>query len=228
MTSQALDEKLKASATAVERLERNLRSKTMIVKFREESLKKFEKASKEQRSLMRDEKDDIIVSPPPPPHSPSPSPFPPLPTHSLLILYTSLFILCSFSCPLLGKCLNVLKYCSRTYEGTLYKFRSLQCCHQLLLQTQLRHEIGQLQEQLAHPDSLVRLDLDNQSLRGYNSYLEARLKTEESASKDLFQQLIQLFVSLQEDPQYGEVDHPPYLLLLKHAQLLLLNCIFYL
>ena len=46
----------------IDKMERNLRSKVMILKFRDESLKKYDRAFKERRELQDDEKDVIIVS----------------------------------------------------------------------------------------------------------------------------------------------------------------------
>lgn len=42
--------------------DRMIQSKVMILKFREEALKKYEKASKEKREMEDTEKNDVIVS----------------------------------------------------------------------------------------------------------------------------------------------------------------------
>lgn len=57
-----LQESLKKQQEVCNRKEQALRQMKMVLKFREDALRKIEKAQKEKMELSQDDKDDVIVS----------------------------------------------------------------------------------------------------------------------------------------------------------------------
>ena len=62
MPLQNLQDKYQALQQTCHRKDQALRQNRMVLKFREEALKKLEKTQKEKRELEPDEKDGVIVS----------------------------------------------------------------------------------------------------------------------------------------------------------------------